>query len=87
MIKEDRLCKLRKHIYMKLYFNKEISIGESKVILKVVKLPLTIVHTNHFPQNLRKRYRFSLAIVVSQSGSHLHSGDRLFEWPKLSGKK
>ena len=47
----------------------------------------TIVHTNHFPQHLKKRYRFSLAIVVSQSGSHLHSGDRLFEWRKLSEKK
>ena len=33
MIKEDRLCKLR------LCFNTEISIGETKVILKVVKLP------------------------------------------------
>ena len=42
---------------------------------------------NHFPQNLKKRYRFSLAIVVPQSGSHLHAGDKLFEWPKLSGKK
>ena len=47
----------------------------------------TIVNTNHFPQNLKKQYRFSLAIVVFQSGSHLHSGDRLFERPKLSGKK
>ena len=47
----------------------------------------TIVNTNHFPQNLKKQYRFSLAIVVFQSGSHLHSGDRLFEWPKLSEKK
>ena len=47
----------------------------------------TIVNTNHFSQNLKKQYRFSLAIVVFQSGSHLHSGDRLFEWPKLSGKK
>ena len=33
----------------------------------------TIVNTNHFPQNLKKQYRFSLAIVVFQSGSHLHS--------------
>ena len=47
----------------------------------------TIVDTNHFPQNLKKGYRFSLAIVVPQSGSHLHSWDRLFEWRKLSGKK
>ena len=47
----------------------------------------TIVHKNHFQQHLKKRYRFSLAIVVPQSGSHLHSGDRLFEWPKLSEKK
>ena len=36
---------------------------------------------------MKKRYRFSLAIVVPQRGGHLHSGDRLFEWPKLSGKK
>ena len=42
MIKEDRLCKLRKHIYMRLYFSREISIGETKVILKVVKLPRLI---------------------------------------------
>ena len=46
-----------------------------------------MVNTNHFPQNLKKRYRSSLAIVVPQRGGHLHSGDRLFEWPKLSGKK
>ena len=39
MIKEDRLCKVRRRIYMRLYFNTEISIGETKVILKVVKLP------------------------------------------------
>ena len=39
MIKEDRLCKLRRRIYMRLHFNTEISIGETKVILKVVKLP------------------------------------------------
>ena len=39
MIKEDRLCKLRKRIYLRLYFSREISIGETKVILKVVKLP------------------------------------------------
>ena len=39
MVKEDRLCKLRKRIYMRLYFIREISIGETKVILKVVKLP------------------------------------------------
>ena len=39
MIKEDRLRKLRRRIYMRLYFNTEISIGETKVILKVVKLP------------------------------------------------
>ena len=47
----------------------------------------TIVNTNHFPQNLKKRCRSSLAIAVPQRGGHLHSGDRLFEWPKLSGKK
>ena len=39
MIKEVRLCNPRKRLYMKLHFNKEISIGETKVILKVVKLP------------------------------------------------
>ena len=39
MIKEDRLCKLRKRLHMRLCFNTEISIGETKVILKVVKLP------------------------------------------------
>ena len=39
MIKEDRLGKLRKRIYMRLYFSRGISIGETKVILKVVKLP------------------------------------------------
>ena len=39
MIKEDRLCKLSRRIYMRLYFNTEISIGETKVVLKVVKLP------------------------------------------------
>ena len=85
MIKEDRLCKLRRRIYMRLYFNTEISIGETKVITKSCKVT-TIVNTNHFPQNLKKRYRFSLAIVVPQSGRHLHSGDRLFEWPKLLEK-
>ena len=35
MIKEDRLCKLRKRLYMRLYFDTEISIGETKVIIKV----------------------------------------------------
>ena len=39
MIKEDRLCKLRTRIYVRLYFDTEISIGETKVMLKVVKLP------------------------------------------------
>ena len=86
MIKEDRLCKLRRRIYMRLYFNTEISIGETKVITKSCKVT-TIVNTNHFPQNLKKRCRSSLAIAVPQRGGHLHSGDRLFEWPKLSGKK
>ena len=86
MIKEDRLCKLRRRIYMRLYFNTEISTGETKVITKSCKVT-TIVNTNHFPQNLKKRYWSSLAIVVPQSGSLLRSGDRLFEWPKLSGKK
>ena len=46
----------------------------------------TIANTNHFRQNLKKRYLFSLAIVVPQSERHLHSGDRLFEWPKLLKK-
>ena len=55
MIKEDRLCKLRRRIYMRLYFNTEISIGETKVIAKSCKVT-TIVNTNHFPQNLKKRY-------------------------------
>ena len=86
MIKEDRLCKLRRRIYMRLYFNTEISTGETKVITKSCKVT-TVVNTNHFPQNLKKRYWSSLAIVVPQSGSLLRSGDRLFEWPKLSGKK
>ena len=86
MIKEDRLCKLRRRIYMRLYFNTEISIRETKVITKSCKVT-TIVNTNHFPQNLKKRYWSSLAIVVPQSGSLLRSGDRLFEWPKLSEKK
>ena len=86
MIKEDRLCKLRRRIYMRLYFNTEISTGETKVITKSCKVT-TIVNTNHFPQNLKKRYWSSLAIVVPQSGSLLRSGDRLFEWLKLSGKK
>ena len=78
MIKEDRLCKLRRRIYMRLYFNTEISIGETKVITKSCKVT-TIVNTNHFPQNLKKRCRSSLAIAVPQRGGHLHSGDRLFE--------
>ena len=39
MMKVDRLCNLRKRIFMRLYFNTEISIGENKVTLKVVKLP------------------------------------------------
>ena len=73
------------HIFMRLYFNTEISIGETKV-MKSCKVN-TLVNTNHCLQNLKKRYRFSLAIVVPQSGSHSHSGDRLFEWPKLSKKK
>ena len=30
MIKEDRLYKLRRRIYMRLYFNTEISTGETK---------------------------------------------------------
>ena len=55
MIKEDILCKLRRRIYMRLYFNTEISIGETKVITKNCKVT-TIVNTNHFPQNLKKRY-------------------------------
>ena len=70
---------------MRIYFNTEISIGETKV-MKSCKVN-TLVNTNHCLQNLKKRYRFSLAIVVPQSGSHSHSGDRLFECPKLSKKK
>ena len=73
------------HIFMRLYFNTEISIGETKVMKSCTVN--TLVNTNHCPQNLKKRYRLSLAIVVPQSGSHSHSGDRLFEWPKLSKKK
>ena len=73
------------HIFMRIYFNTEISIGETKV-MKSCKVN-TLVNTNHCLQNLKKRYRFSLAIVVPQSGSHSHSGDRLFECPKLSKKK
>ena len=84
MVKEDRLCKLRKRIYMRLYFSREISIGETNT--KSCKVT-TIVNTNHFPQNLKQQYRFSLAIVVPQSGNHFYSGDRPFEWPTLSDKK
>ena len=73
------------HIFMRLYFNTEISIGETKVMKSCTVN--TLVNTNHCPQNLKKRYRLSLAIVVPQSGSHSHSGDRLFEWPKLSKKR
>ena len=39
MMKEDGLCNLRKRVFMRVYFNTEISIGENKVTLKVVKLP------------------------------------------------
>ena len=84
MIQENRLCKLINRIFLRIYFNTEISIGETKVT-KSCKVN-TPVNTNHFPQNLKKRYRFSLAIVVPQSGSNSHSGDRLFEWPKLSNR-
>ena len=82
---ENRLCKLMKRIFMGLYFNTGIQIGETKVI-KSCKVN-TLVNTNHFPQNLKKRYRLLLAIVVHQSGRDSHSGDRLFEWPKLSEKQ
>ena len=84
MIQENRLCKLINCIFLRIYFNTEISIGETKVT-KSCKVN-TPVNTNHLPQNLKKRYRFSLAIVVPQSGSNSHSGDRLFEWPKLSNR-
>ena len=84
MIQENRLCKLINRIFLRIYFNTEISIGETKVT-KSCKVN-TPVNTNHFPQNLKKRCRFSLAIVVPQSGSNSHSGDRLFEWPKLSNQ-
>ena len=80
-IQENRLYKLMKRIFMGLYFNTGIQIGETKSCK--VNTP---VNTNHFPQNLKKRCRFSLAIVVPQSGSNSHSGDRLFEWPKLSNR-
>ena len=39
MMKEDRLYNLRKRVFMRLYFNTEISIGKNEVTLKVVKLP------------------------------------------------
>ena len=84
-IQENILCKLMKRIFMGLYLNTGIQIGETKVI-KSCKVN-TPVNTNHFPQNLKKRYRLSLAIVVHQSGRNSHSGDRLFEWPKLSEKQ
>ena len=63
MIKENRISRLRKRINSRLYFNREISIGETKVV-KCCKV--TKIVTNHFPKNLKKRYRFSLAIVVPQ---------------------
>ena len=84
IIQENRLCKLINRIFLRIYFNTEISIGETKVTKSCTVN--TLVNTNHFPQNLKKRYRFSLAIVVHQSGRNLHSGDRLFEWPKLSNR-
>ena len=84
MIQENRLCKLINRIFLRIYFNTEISIGETKVTKSCTVN--TLVNTNHFPQNLKKRYRFSLAIVVHQSGRNSHSGDRLFEWPKLSNR-
>ena len=77
MMKEDRLCNLRKR--RNFYWRKQGNTKSCKVT--------TVANTNHFLQNLKKRYRFWLAIAVPQSGSQLHSGDRLFEWPKLSGKK
>ena len=67
MIKEKRISRLRKRINSRLYFNREISIGETKVV-KYCKV--TKIVTNHCPKNLKKRYRFSLAIVVPQSGSY-----------------
>ena len=78
-------CWCHSKTFMGLYFNTGIQIGETKVI-KSCKVN-TLVNTNHFPQNLKKRYRLSLAIVVHQSGRNSHSGDRLFEWPKLSEKQ
>ena len=59
MIKENRISKLRKRINSRLYFNREISIGETKV---VKCYEVTTIVTNHFPKNLKKRYRFSLSL-------------------------
>ena len=85
MIKENRLCKLRRRIYTRLFQYRNFY-WRNQGNTKSCKVT-TVVNTNHFPQNLKKRYQSSLAIVVPQRGGNLHSGDRLFEWPKLSGKK
>ena len=61
MIKENRISKLRKRINSRLYFNREISIGETKV---VKCCEVTTIVTNHFPKNLKKRYRFSLSLFL-----------------------
>ena len=47
MVKENRLCKLMKRIYMRLYFNTETSFGETKEIKSYNVNRL--VNTNHFP--------------------------------------
>ena len=46
MIKENRISKLRKRINSRLYFNREISIGETKV---GKCCEVTTIATNHFP--------------------------------------
>ena len=49
MIKENRISRLRKRINSRLYFNREISIGETKVV-KCCKV--TKIVTNHFPKKI-----------------------------------
>ena len=85
MIKKDRLCKLRKLIYRGFISIYKFRLEKNQSNAESCKVT-TIANTNRFPQNLKKRYRLSLAIVVPQSERHLHSGDRLFEWPKLLKK-
>ena len=61
MIKENRISKPRKRINSRLYFNREISIGETNVV-KCCKV--TTIVTNHFPKNLKKRYLFSISLFL-----------------------